>query len=238
MTIQFTVIASEAKQSRCRRRLPRNRRIRSLAEGAMRSLRLVLFCLLLPQIAAAATLGEPKVGFSADRVLTIDGHSYLGRIWAMPGEERHEQAIQAFRPIFLLHAASPLGEIVLPQLKTIVEFVMPPELRLFADPALTKHPVGHASVNGIATTAYAIDETVPEGHAQGTLWLSRDDIPMKLAGTFIGHKGKPVAVRWELNHVRVGPQPAALFETPRGFSKLPAEAIVPLLGLKLKSARR
>jgi hypothetical protein len=43
-------------------------------------------------------------------------------------------------------------------------------------------------------------------------------------------------LHWELNHVQLGPQPASLFEAPKGFSKLPAEAVAPLLGLKLQTA--
>ena len=205
----------------------------------MRKLWCLLFGLMLvPAAAAAGTLGDPQIGFSADRTLVFDGHRYVGKIWAMPGEERHEQAIAAFRPIFLLRAGSPLGEIVLPQLKTIVEFVMPPALRLLGSPELKKHPVGRDTINGIATIKYAIDERVPEGHAEGFLWLGRGDIPMKLAGTFRGHKGRVATVRWELSHVRIGPQPARLFEAPHGFSKLPAEAVASLLGLRLRSAER
>lgn len=198
---------------------------------------LLLALLLMPAAATAATLCDAHVGFSADRTLVFNGHTYVGKIWAMPGEERHEQTIEAFHPVFLLHTDSPLGEVVVPEVKTTVEFVMPAELRILDAPELKKHPVGQEIVNGIPTTKYAIDETVPEGHAQGTLWLSRDGIPMKLAGTFIGHKGKPASVRWELTHVKIGPQPAALFEPPHGFSKLPAEAIAPLLGLRLKSGK-
>jgi hypothetical protein len=201
----------------------------------MRTPRFVLLCLSLAPVAATAgTLVDPQVGFSADRTLVIDGHSYVGKVWAMPGEERHEQAIQAFHPVFLLRADSPLAEIVLPQLKTIVQFAIPPELRLLGSPELKKHPVGQDAVNGIATTKYAIDETVPEGHAAGTLWLSRDGIPMRLDGSFTGRKGKVLAISWELSHVKIGPQPAALFEEPHGFSKLPPEAVAPLLGLQLK----
>ena len=154
----------------------------------------------------------------------------------MPGRERHEQAIQAFRPIFLLRRDNPLGEIVLPQLKTIVEFALPPELRLLATSDLKKRPVGQETVNGIATTKFSIDDSVPEGHATGTLWLSRDGIPMRLDGSLAKPNGKVSTIRWELSHVRIGPQPASLFEAPQGFSKLPPEAIAPLLGLKLKSA--
>src|SRR6266446_3884132 len=198
----------------------------------------VLALLLAPGLATAATLGEARIGFSADRTLVFDGRVYQGKIWTMPGKERHEQAIQAFRPIFLLRADNPLGEVVLPQLHTIVQFAMPPELRLLSHPEVTKNPVGEETVSCIATTKYKIDQTVPEGHAAGALWLSRDGIPMRLAGSFTATNGKVSTLRWELRHVKIGPQPAALFEAPQGFSKLPPEAIAPLLGLRLKSAKR
>jgi hypothetical protein len=189
----------------------------------MRLFRSALIALLLaPGLATAATLGEARIGFSADRTLVFDGRIYQGKIWTMPGKERHEQAIQAFRPVFLLRADSPLGEVVLPQLHTTVQFAMPPELRLFNHPDLRKNPLGEETVNGIATTKYKIDESVPEGHA----------------GSFTAANGKVSTLRWELRHVKIGPQPAALFEAPQGFSKLPPEAIAPLLGLRLKSAKR
>jgi hypothetical protein len=205
----------------------------------MRLFRSTLIALLLaPGLATAATLGEARIGFTADRTLVFDGRVYEGKIWTMPGKERHEQAIQAFRPVFLLRADNPIGEVVLPQLHTTVQFAMPPELRLFSHPDLRKNPVGEETVNGIATTKYKIDESVPEGHATGALWLSRDGIPMRLAGSFTAASGKVSTLRWELRHVKIGPQPAALFEAPQGFSKLPPEAIAPLLGLRLKSAKR
>jgi hypothetical protein len=204
----------------------------------MRKLCLVLLALLFAPATDAATLGDAKVGFTADRTLVVDGKSYVGKIWGMPGKERHEQVIQGFDPVFLLRTDSPLGEVVLAKLKTVVQFAMPSELRLLGSPELKKHPIGQDTVNGIATTKYAIDESVPEGHAKGTLWLSRDGIPMKLAGTFTGRKGKVSTVRWELSQVRIGPQAASLFEPPPGLSKLPPEALAPLLGLKLKAVRQ
>ena len=48
----------------------------------------------------------------------------------MPGKERHEQVIQGFQPLFILRDDSPVGEVVLAQLHTTVEFVLPPELRV------------------------------------------------------------------------------------------------------------
>lgn len=199
---------------------------------------LLLALLLAAGTASATTLGDAQVGFTADRTLVIDGHRYLGKMWTMPGKERHEQEIRTFRPIFLLYANSPLAEIVLPQLKTIVQFALPPELRVLADPALQKHPVGNETVNGVATVKYAIDKSVPEGHATGMLWLSKTGIPMKLVGSFTRLNGKVATVSWELSHVKIGPQPAALFEEPKGYSKLPPEAVAPLLGLTLRKKAR
>jgi len=205
----------------------------------MRNLSSTLLALiLLAAPASAATLGDAHTGFTADRTLVIDGRRYIGKIWAMPGLERHEQALQGFHPIFLLRAERAIGEAVLPQLKTIVEFVLPPELHLLAASALKKREIGRDTVNGMATTKYAVDETVPEGHAKGTLWLSRDGIPMRLAGSFTAQQGRVSTINWELSHVQIGPQPASLFETPRGYSRLPPEAVAPLLGLRLKSSGR
>jgi hypothetical protein len=201
----------------------------------MRFLAVIALCLSsLPCASRAATLIDALTGFSAERTLVIDGHTYRGKIWAMPGKERHEQAILGMQPVFLLRGDSPMAEIVLTSIKTIVQVEIPAELRLLNVAALAQHPVGRETINGIATTKYAIDKSIPEGHAEGMLWLSREGIPMRLAGTFTNAKGKASTVRWELSGVKTGPLPAALFDPPAGLSKLPPEAIAPLLGLKLK----
>ncbi|HML11331.1 MAG TPA: hypothetical protein VK432_10765 [Stellaceae bacterium] len=192
----------------------------------------VLTLIALP--AVAMTLGEAKIGFSADRTLVVDGKTYQGKIWTMPGAERHEQDLNGIPAAFLLHDGTPIADLVLPKLHTVVEFTLPPELHLFADPRLTKKPVGRETLEGIATTKYAVDETVPEGHGEGFLWLSDNGIPMKLDGSFTRTSGRVAHLHWELYNVKLGAQPTALFTAPHDFSKLPAEAIVPLLGLKLK----
>jgi hypothetical protein len=205
---------------------------------AMRLLAVIALCLsAIPCTPRAATLIDTQTGFSAERTLVIDGHTYRGKVWAMPGKERHEQAILGLQPVFLLRGDSRLAEVVLASIKTVVQFEIPAELRLLNVAALAQHPVGRETVNGIATTKYAIDKSIPEGHAEGTLWLSGDGIPMRLAGTFTNAKGKASTIRWELSGVKTGPLPAALFDPPAGMSKLPPEAVAPLLGLKLKATR-
>ncbi len=203
----------------------------------MRALFLASFALMLlltgGGAAPAGTLGDPRIGFSAERVLVFDGHTYIGRIWSMPGEQRHQQALPSIAPVFILHAGSTVGDILLPQLHTAVEFVMPQALAALGEPGLLGKPVGKQQVNGIATTKYAVDKVIPEGRLSGTLWLSADGIPMRCDGSFAARNGKVSSVQWELRHVRIGPQDAALFTVPDGYSKLSPQAAATLLGLRL-----
>jgi hypothetical protein len=56
---------------------------------------------------------------------------------------------------------------------------------------------------------------------------------MKCDARLATGKGKVSTIRWELRHVKIGAQDAALFEIPHDYAKLPPEAVVPLLGMRL-----
>jgi hypothetical protein len=197
------------------------------------ALPLMLALLPVTRPSSGETLGDARVGFSAERVLVVDGHRYVGKMWHMPGEQRHEQDLPALKPIFILRADSAVGDVILPQLHTVIEFALPKELSILGHPDLLGKPVGQETVNGIATTKYAVDQATPQGHTVGSLWLSQEGIPMKCDAQFAGRKGKVSTIRWELTHVRIGAQDASLFEIPSGYAKLPPEAAAPLLGMRL-----
>ena len=193
----------------------------------------VLLSMLGSTHSPAETLGDARVGFTAERVLVLDGRRYVGRMWHMPGEQRHEQDLPAIKPIFILRTGNRLGDVVLPQLHTVVEFVLPKEFSLLGTPNLLRKPAGQETVNGIATTKYTVEEDVPGGRIAGSLWLSRDGIPMKCDGKFEPKSGKSSTIYWELRHVKIGNQDKALFDVPQGYAKLPPEAAAPLLGMHL-----
>lgn len=210
----------------------------------MRALAIALIlyalCAALPgrPAARAETLGAARIGFSAERVLIVNGRRFVGPMWQMPGVQRQEQSLPAVKPIFLLFADRPYGEVLLPSLHTVVQIPLPKALTLLDDPRLLRRPVGRQTIDGIATTRYAVDIAAPAGRATGSLWVSRDGIVMRCDAVF-HPKGGPVAtIHWELRDVRVGPQPAALFAVPRGYKLLPAAAVAPLLGVRLPKIRR
>lgn len=181
----------------------------------------------------AATLGVARVGFNAERILVINGRHYVGKIWQMPGAQRHEQHLRALKPVLILHADSAVADILLPQLHTVAEIALPKSLSLLDSRNLPRHPIGRQRIDGIATTEYAIDRQNREGHVTGRVWLSRHGILMRCDGTFRAKDGKVTTIYWELRHVRIGPQPAALFAVPAGYTRLPIEATAPLFGLRL-----
>lgn len=188
--------------------------------------------------ARAETLGAARIGFSAERVLVVNGRRFVGPMWQMPGVQRQEQPLPTARPVFLLFADRPYSEVLLSSLHTVVQIPLPKALRLLDDPRLLRHPVGRQTIDGIATTKYAVDIAAPAGRATGSLWLSRDGIAMRCDAVFHA-KGGPVAtIHWELHNVRIGPQPAALFAVPPGYTLLPAAAVAPLLGMRLPETRR
>jgi hypothetical protein len=185
--------------------------------------------------APAETLGDPRIGFTAERVLVFNGRSYIGRMWNNPGEQRHEQALPSLNPVFILHADSSMANVLLPQLHTAVEFDLPKVLVVLEQPNLLGKAVGQENINGIATTKYQVDKVIPEGHLSGALWLSHDGIPMRCDGSYTTRKGKISTVHWELRHVQIGEQDAKLFEVPPGYTRLPPEAAATLLGLRFAS---
>lgn len=184
-------------------------------------------------LAGAGTLTHARVGFTAERILFLNGHRYVGRMWYMPGDERQEQRLAGFHPIFILSEKSALADILLPQLHTVAELPLPRGFSLLRGRALLGRAIGREEVGGLAATVYAVDKNSPVGRARGRVWLSSEGIPLKAEGRFLSPGGKVTRIRWLLQKVRIGPQAASLFAIPKGFTRLPAEALAPLLGLRL-----
>ncbi len=200
----------------------------------MRLLSAVLALVLLAAAprAGAALLGDASVPYRALRTVTVDGRSYSGPVMSAPGHQRHEQDLLGMHDVFLLDTTAAKGFLVLPSVKTYVEFPFPPLMAELGSEDLLSDPVGHEKIAGVAATKYRIDHTAADGsRAQGFLWLARGGILVKLEVAITrAHGGKPMQIAMELSNLVTGPVDPALFALPQGFSRLPADALAPLLG--------
>ena len=197
----------------------------------------LLAALLLAAVAPGAEarmLGDPAVPFSAERTLTIGERTFTGKLFATPGAQRHEQVIDGIEQVFILHGDTAKGWLVLPAVRSYVEFGFAPAAIELSDPNLLSTPVGHEIIEGRKTTEYRIEHTARDGTmVDGYLWLTREGIPMKLDGEYVApHGGKPVPVRMTLSDVRLGQQNPALFAVPQHLVRLPTGALSQLLGAR------
>jgi hypothetical protein len=194
-----------------------------------------LLALLLAAPARAGGLFDAPLSYSATRTVTVDGKSYTGRMFHIPGRERHDQELLGMTDIFILDGRQESGFVVLPGLKTMIQFPFPALLAALNDPALEKTPQGDESVDGVVTTKYRIDATAPDRtRGAGFAWISRRGVLMKLSGTITAPGGHRTRIEMALSGLKEGPQSAAIFTPPPGLTVLPATALAPLLGFKLQ----
>jgi hypothetical protein len=192
---------------------------------------LLLLAATLAQPAAARMLGDPSVPFSAESTITVGDRSFHGKVFAVPGSQRHEQAIAGIPQVIILHGKDAKGWLVLPQLASYVEFSFGPAAFELSEPDLLSPPLGEEMVAGQRTTKYRAEHTARDGTAvDGYVWLTGSGIPMKLEGTVRPTHGKPTAFRLELTQLREGAQPAGLFTLPPNLNKLPTGMLGGLLG--------
>jgi hypothetical protein len=184
--------------------------------------------------ADARMLGDPGVSFSADRSVTVGDRTFAGKLYAVPGRQRHELVVDGIQQVVILHAAEAKGWLVVPGINSYVEFGFAPVEEELRDESLLATRLGEETIDGRTTTKYRVEHTVRSGAlVDGYLWLTREGIPMRLDGMYTpGSGGKATPVRMELSHLRLGPQEPTLFSVPPNMMKLPAGGLAPLLGLR------
>jgi hypothetical protein len=182
--------------------------------------------------ARAALIGDAAISYRADSTVTVNGRTYIGVVFHIPGRDRHEQDIQGIPEVVILDGTAMHGWLVLPGLNSYVEFAFPQLMAELNAQTLLGAPVSHETVNGVRTTKYRIDHTAADGlRARGFAWVSADGVMMRLDGNVMRPgASQPMAIQLELNNLQVGRQDRALFDLPPGLLKLPGSALAPLLG--------
>jgi hypothetical protein len=177
--------------------------------------------------ARAAMLGDAALSYSARRTVTVDGQSYSGMVFHVPGHERHEQEIAGINEVILLDASAKQGVLLLPSIKAYIDFAFPALMAELDDPALRRVPLGQETVSGVMTTKYRIDHTAADGsQARGFAWVSPQGVLMRIEGIFMRlGAASGTAISMELAHLKPGPQDRRLFELPAGLLQLPSAAL-------------
>jgi hypothetical protein len=194
----------------------------------------MLACIILwAAPARAAIVGDADVSYAATRTLTVDNKSYKGEVFHAPGLHREDQNIQGVDLVFVLNIPEAKGIVMAPPLATYAEFPLPRLLAEIDSRRLSGKAVGDDIVGGLRATKYRLDYTASDGtRGEGFLWLSGENILVKLEGRIVRPGHRPTTIRMELSSIRRDKQNPDLFRIPTGMHRLPPEALEALLNLR------
>lgn len=172
--------------------------------------------------AHADTLPVPKVDYSADRIMDMQGMQFNAKVYASQGRERNEMDMHGMKMITIVRPDKKLVWTLMPMQKMYQEISMDQ-----AQPSQTGgvpedvkvSKVGKATVEGSQTTQYKM--VLKDNSAEGLVWVTDEGIPVKME-----MQGKdseqPFRMTMSLKNIKLGKQDAALFEIPAGYTKMPA----------------
>jgi hypothetical protein len=180
----------------------------------MKNLMLFLFLVSASSFAAA-----PPQQFSADMVMTAQGHAVTGK-YAMSGDKmRMEMGAMGQTTITIARHDKKVSWVLMPAQKTYMEMKMEGKGQgptpFDADANFQYTPAGKEIVDGHPCRKMKFTVTKGGQSFSGFHWLATDlkDLPVKWsdeAGTSV----------MEFKNIKMGAPPADLFEIPAGYKKM------------------
>lgn len=177
-------------------------------------------------VAGTATAAEEKlnVEYSADQVIEAEDGAMKGRIFYTPTKERREMNQGGQNMIMITRHDKKVAWTVMPEEHMYMEMAMKPS----ADKDKTdisaykieQTPVGQEMLNGVNMNKSKIIMTHSSGSKMGGfMWMTKEGIMAKIDAISV-EKGSKDRFKMEQTNIKVGKQPADLFELPRGVEKM------------------
>lgn len=184
----------------------------------------LLFAIVLSFLvttAGAAVLEAPTADYSADRIIETSEGAMQQKVYASGEKERTEMTVGGMQMIGILRRDKQVMWSIMPTQRMYMEIGL--RQALAQQPASGPQPgteiteVGTETIDGIRTTKYRM--TVSDKSVSGFLWLTKDNIALKMdLQTKAGSGDGRVVMR--LQNLRMGRQDAAKFEVPAGYNKM------------------
>lgn len=190
--------------------------------------------LLMPLVIVGATLlvagtaaaAEEKLNieYSADQVIEAEDVAMKGRVFHTPTKERREMNQGGQNMIIITRHDKKVTWTVMPENHMYMEAAMKPS----ADKDKTdmsaykieQTPVGQEMLNGVNMDKSKIIMTHSSGSKMGGfMWSTKEGIMAKIDAIAV-EKGSKNRFKMEQTNIKVGKQPADLFELPPGVEKM------------------
>ncbi len=173
----------------------------------------------------AATPTPPRVEYSADTVMETAEVSMKGHINYAPKRERREMVMDGGdKMIMIMRLDKKMAWTLMPSEKMYMEMSLDKASSQAKDDTskykIEQTVIGPEMLNGLNTTKSKIIMTGPKGEKMGGfMWATKDNIMVKMDAIAIDKKEK-MRFKTELTNLKIGKQDPALFEIPRGYTKM------------------
>lgn len=188
-----------------------------LAQRILLALTLIFAC-----GSQAAGIPKAKESFSADFTMTVEtprgNQTVGGKLYSDKDKERREiQSSPGLSSVTILRMDEGVVWTLLPGNKYF-EHPLPKDAKdasggWAGSEDIELEAVEKEEVNGIKTTKHKILVNSGDAQREGFIWLSAEDIPVKIQGKEIRPEGEFRFIN-ELQNVKIGSQAASLFELP------------------------
>lgn len=189
--------------------------------------RRILILWLIPAAAFAAAFqpgDEPRVSYSGERELTSSQGTVVMKEYYAPQKQRMEMSGPT-GDVVLINRRDQNGTwLLMPGMKMFMEIPSKQFQQQTGSHAkvIENKKVGSETLDGHKVDKYkTIVEDADGGRGEGYYWITEDGIPLKMEMDLIQDGNKQHMVT-ELKKLKIGAQPAALFEVPAGYSAMPS----------------
>ena len=184
--------------------------------------------------------GGSALSYSGEYVADVKGKRYTGRVWRAPEMERREMTVGRTALVTIVRMDRQEIWFLAPQQRLYVVYpTSAPEMSAFLpQPALhrlaQRQEEAPESVNGIAARRYKVSGVSELGAPyEGLAWFTTEGA---LAGVDVDVPGTGL-VRHQLTRIAPGAVDRALFDLPAGFTQVPPEQAIAIIG-PLTAGRR
>lgn len=176
--------------------------------------------------AMAAGLPLSSVEYSADRVIDSGQGNFSQKIHVAKLKERAETEMQGMKMVSIFRFDKKVYWMVMPDHQMYQEIDLAKAAKhrdastITQDPTVAVSVIGPDTVEGYATTKYQM--TTQDKSTKGFIWLTKENIPIRVDMTTATPRGQMQQTKIVLKNLKLGAQPAALFEVPASYVKMPA----------------
>ena len=176
----------------------------------MKKMALLLVSLMLMAVTALAE------DFSADMAMTSQGQTTKAKVYMSGGKIRVEPADGSM--IMITRTDRKVVWMIMPQQKSYMETPLDdsgkPKVGEKVEGEISRKEVGSETIDGRKTTKFLVTVATPEGQQQFHQWYA-SDFKMGVRTAALDGSWKE-----EYRNIKLGAQPASLFELPGGYSKM------------------